>query len=262
VPAPVLVFDIETVPDVAGVRRLQGLPEHTPDADVAELAQHQRRQSAGSDFLQMHLHRVVAISCALRDAKGFHVWSLGEPTDGEGALIQRFFDGIDKLTPQLVSWNGSGFDLPVLALRGLIHGVTAPRFWEQGDEDRDFRYNNYLSRYHARHVDLMDVLSLYQGRAAAPLSQVAELAGFPGKMGMSGAKVWESWLAGDIAGIRHYCETDVANTYLIWCRYQAMRGAFDAVQLADEMALVRDALGRHAGDHWKAFVEAWRPEHP
>ena len=73
------------------------------------------------------------------------MWSLGEPDDAEPELIRRFFDGIERFTPQLVSWNGGGFDLPVLQHRALIHGVTAAKYWDWGDDDRDFKYNNYLS---------------------------------------------------------------------------------------------------------------------
>ena len=114
-----LVFDIETIPDVAGLRKLHGLGAEIADRDVAEMAFQRRRQATGSDFLPLHLHRVVAISCALRERDSFSVWSLGEADDDEGELIQRFFDGIEKYTPQLVSWNGGGFDLPVLHYRGL-----------------------------------------------------------------------------------------------------------------------------------------------
>ena len=64
------------------------------------------------------------------------MWSIGGHEETEGEIIQRFFDGIEKYTPQLVSWNGSGFDLPVLHYRGLIHAVRAPRYWDTGDDDR------------------------------------------------------------------------------------------------------------------------------
>ena len=128
-------------------------------------------------------------ACVLRERDSVRVWSLGEATDSEGALIQRFFDGIEKYTPQIVSWNGGGFDLPVLNYRGLIHGVHAARFWDQGEDDRDFKWNNYISRYHARHLDLMDLMAMYQPRAAAPLDDIAQLMGFPGKIGIGGAFV-------------------------------------------------------------------------
>ena len=158
---PTLVFDIETVPDVAGLRRLNRLPDTLSDAAVATWAAQQRRAASGSDFLPLHLQRIVAIACGLREGSTFRVWSLGEAADPEPELIRRFFDGVDRYTPQLVSWNGGGFDLPVLNHRALIHGVSASRFWDWGDDDREFKFNSYLGRYHTRHLDLMDVLSMY-----------------------------------------------------------------------------------------------------
>jgi predicted PolB exonuclease-like 3'-5' exonuclease len=183
-----------------------------------------RHQQTGSDFLPLHQHRVVAISVALRTGDSFKVWSLGDEESAEAEIVGRFFDGIERYAPDLVSWNGSGFDLPVLHYRALRHGIQAPRYWEVGDGDREYKWNNYLGRFHWRHVDLMDVLSGYQHRGRASLDQTAVLLGFPGKLGMSGDKVWEKWLAGGIREIRDYCETDVLNTWLIFLRFEFMRG--------------------------------------
>ena len=259
---PVLAFDIETVPDVAGLRSLHGLDAALPDEEVAQMAFQLRRQAVGSDFLPLHLHRIIAISCALRERDSFRVWSLGEPGDGEGELIQRFFDGIERYAPQIVSWNGGGFDFPVLHYRGLIHGVTAVRYWDLGDGDyrdsRDFKWNNYISRYHTRHLDLMDLLALYQPRANAPLDHLAQLMGLPGKIGMSGREVWTAFLGGRLEQIRSYCETDVANTYLIYLRFQRMRGALAAPAYQAECELVRTTLARSPHAHWKEFLERWR----
>src|SRR5512147_3089520 len=116
---PILAFDLETVPDVAGIRRLHGLPADLPDREVAEIAFQRRRTQTGSDFLPPQLQRVVVISCVLREADGIKVFSLDGP---EKEMIQRFYDGIEKYVPQLVSWNGGGFDLPVLNYRGLVLG--------------------------------------------------------------------------------------------------------------------------------------------
>ena len=255
--APILAFDIETVPDVAGLRRLHGHGLEISDAEVAQQAFDRRREATGSDFLQLHLHRVVAISCALRDRDSFRVWSLGEPGEPERDLVQRFFEGIEKYTPQLVSWNGSGFDLPVLNYRALIHGVHAARFWDMGEDDRDFKWNNYISRYHSRHLDLMDVLAMYQGRGNAPLDQMAQLVGLPGKLGMDGSRVWDAFQQGKIAAIRNYCETDVANTHLVFLRFQLMRGVLNEEAYAREIALVRDTLSGYSGKHWQEFMAAW-----
>ena len=258
---PVLVFDIETIPDVAGLRRLNELPAELSDEEVAELAFQQRRAKSGNDFLPLHLQRIVTISCVLRTSEGFKVWSLSEPDLNEGAIIQRFFDGIEKFTPQIVSWNGGGFDLPVLHYRGMLHGVVAPRYWDMGDGDyadsRDFKWNNYISRYHTRHLDLMDLLALYNGRANAPLDELAKLFGFPGKLGMDGGKVWSAWQDGQIAETRDYCETDVVNTYLVATRFRLMRGELSREGYEAEIAFVRDELGKLDKPHWKEFLAAW-----
>jgi predicted PolB exonuclease-like 3'-5' exonuclease len=251
-----LVFDIETIPDVALGRRLYNLAG-LPDAQVANAMFALRRQSTGGEFLPYEQQRVVAISCALRSREGLKLWSLGDINSTEAELVERFFDGIERFSPDLISWNGSGFDLPVLTLRALAAGVQAPRYWETGDGDTAFRYNNYLSRYHWRHTDLMDVLSAYQGRARVSLQNAAYLLGLPGKLGFSGAQVWDAWLAGNIVGIRQYCETDVLNTYLIYLRFQMMRGQCTRERYAEEVERVKTLLRAGKEPHYAEFLRAW-----
>lgn len=254
---PVLVFDIETIPDVAGLRALNGHPASLSDAEVAAAAFAARRDKTGSDFLPHHLHRIAAISCVFRDDEGFRVRSLGTPEDQEPKLVQDFFRIIERYTPQMVSWNGGGFDLPVLHYRAMINGVTASRYWDMGDEDRDFKWNNYLSRYHTRHTDLMDLLALYTGRANAPLDDLAKLCGFPGKLGVDGSQVWNLFQEGRLDEIRNYCETDVVNTYLVYCRFQLMRGILSKAAYEEEVSVVRAALRALDGPHWKEYLAAW-----
>jgi 3'-5' exonuclease len=255
---PTLVFDIETIPDIAGLRTLLELPADATDEDVANIALHQRRQQNGTEFLPLHQHRVCAISCALREGNQFKVWTLGDSSANEAEIIQRFFDGIEKYTPQIISWNGSGFDLPVLHYRALIHGIHAPRYWDLGEDDKDFKWNNYISRYHTRHLDLMDLMALYNARANAPLDDLAKLCGFPGKLGMDGSKVWDAFKAGKLEEIRNYCETDVANTHLVYLRFQWMRGHLTQAAYEAEIQLVRDTISSYSGPHWQAFMAAWQ----
>ena len=252
------VFDIETVPDVASARRLYQL-EDLDDKNVARVMFHKRaEETGGSEFLRHHLHRIVAISVVLRTQERFRVWTLGDADAPEQELLQRFFDGIDRFTPTLVSWNGSGFDLPVIHYRSLLHGIVAPRYWDTGGTDRDFRWNNYISRYHERHTDLMDVLSGYQPRAAAKLDEIATLMGFPGKMGMSGAQVWDSYLDGDLDGIRNYCETDVLNTYLVFQRFELIRGHLSEAGYRKACDEVRQELAAQDKPHLTEFLANWR----
>ena len=180
------------------------------DAGVLDWFLQRRRTATGSDFAP--LSSAAGRRHRLRIARrGRHSRLVDRrPGDSEPELIRRFFDGIEKYTPQLVSWNGGGFDLPVLNHRALIHGVTASQYWDWGDDDREFRYNNYLARFHTRHLDLMDVIAQYQPRASAGLDAIARLCGFPGKLGMDGSEVGAAIAAGRIQDVRSYCECDVA----------------------------------------------------
>jgi predicted PolB exonuclease-like 3'-5' exonuclease len=254
---PVLAFDIETIPDVAGIRRLYNLPEELPDAEVAEVAFQKRRSVSNNDFLPPHLQRVIVISCVLRHGDEVRVFSIGEPDATEEIAIQRFFEGINKYMPQIVSWNGRNFDLPVLVARGLINAVAAACFWDTGQDNKDAKWANYINRFHDRHLDLMDVLSLY-GARGSPLDELARLSGFPGKLGVGGASVWESYRRGAIAAIRDYCETDCANTYLLYLRFQLMRCALTREQYDQELELLRAFLVRQNLPHWEEFLSLWK----
>ncbi|MCB1639773.1 MAG: 3'-5' exonuclease, partial [Thiothrix sp.] len=122
-----------------------------------------------------------------------------------------------------------------------------------------FKWNNYISRYHSRHTDLMDLLAMYGGRANAPLDQLATLFGFPGKMGMDGSKVWDAYQEGRIADIRNYCETDVLNTWLVYLRFELLRGHIDIPRYDRECELVRHHLKQSGQEHLLAFEAAWEP---
>jgi len=254
---PVLAFDIETVPDVEGIRRIHKLPAELAEAEVAEVAFQKRRTQSGNDFLPPHLQKVVVVSCVLRNDEGLRVFSIGEPEAPEAAAIQRFFDGVNRYTPQLVSWNGRNFDLPVLVARGLIHGVTAACFWDTGQDNKDAKWSNYINRFHDRHLDLMDMISIY-GARGAPLDEMARLAGLPGKLGVGGAQVWESYRRGELASIRDYCEADCANTYLLFLRFQMMRCALTEEQYRNECAVLRAFLERQTQPHWREFLSLWK----
>jgi predicted PolB exonuclease-like 3'-5' exonuclease len=147
----IFVFDIETIPDCDASRRLHDSPEWS-DSDAANALFAGAREQSGRDFLAHYLQKIIVISAVLKTPQGVKVWSLGQEDADEKELITRFFDGIERYSPTLVSWNGSGFDLPVLHYRALLHGVAAPRYWETGDNDSQFRWNNYLSRFHQRHL--------------------------------------------------------------------------------------------------------------
>lgn len=255
-----LVFDIETIPDLPLIRQIyewQHLNDEETHAAIMSKFQVEKRTT----FLPLHLHQIVAISLVMRRETSIKVWSLGSESSDEKDLIQRFYSGIERYTPTLVSWNGTGFDLPVLHYRALKHGIVAAQYWDAGESKQDFRYNNYVNRYHQRHTDVMDVLALYQGRATVKLDQMALMLGYPGKMGMAGDKVYDAYAQGNLKGIRDYCETDVLNTYLVYLRFQMMRGRISPESLQEEEQLLQEMLAQESQDqnceHLGHFLDAW-----
>ncbi len=252
----IFVFDIETVPDVVSGRRLLGL-ENLPDESVAAAMMSLIKETTGQGFVKHHLQKIVAISVVFRTDKNVKVWSLGETSSTEAELIQRFYAGIDKYKPTLVSWNGTGFDLPVLHYRALYHGIAAPQYWETGENDSAYKWNNYLSRYHARHLDLMDTLAAYNPKSFAKLDDIAVMLGLPGKMGMSGGLVFENYLQGNLESIRNYCETDVLNTYLVYLRFQLMRGILSPENYNYEIELTKNMLKAQSEQHFQEFLKEW-----
>lgn len=257
---PLVVFDLETVPDVETTRKIYDLPADLPPDQVIEVLAYKRLEKTGSAFSPLYLQQIIIASVLFATKDTVLLYSLADGSDDEPAIIQQFFSGIERLTPRLISWNGSGFDLPVLHYRALKHRIAAPRYWDSGERDKDFKFNNYLSRYHNRHIDLMDVLNLYQARGQAPMDEIAQLLGFPGKQVLHGSAVAEAYLAGRLTEIRQYCEMDVLNTYLIYLRFEEMRGQLSAQQYDFECQRVRQMLAAKPSTthpHFHNFLAQW-----
>ena len=104
----------------------------------------------------------------------------------------------------------------------------------------------------------MDVLASFSPRANVPLDQMASLLGFPGKMGMSGAKVWETFHGGGIKAIRDYCETDVLNTYLVYLRFLLMKGDLLPDGYEAEIDELKNYLKEQTEPHFHEFLEVWQ----
>ncbi len=220
---PVLVFDIETLTDRKSGAHLYDLdlPEADVDAALAKL----RRQEAGSDFQRLPLHEIVCISGLWLNEKGqMKLFSFSQEQYTEREILQKFLSIFDKRYPTLVSWNGSQFDLPVILYRAMYHGLSAPSLFDQGEIDNQKRYNNYQNRYHQRHVDLMDVMAMFNGRNFQKLDDIAHLLGFPGKRGLLGYHIPKYVAQGQWLELTSYCEGDVLNTWLVFLRWVLLKG--------------------------------------
>lgn len=207
----VIVWDIETVPDLRGYAAANSLQGATDD---------EVREAIGDKFPKHIYHSIACIGAlvAHRDNGVWIVDALGAPHVGnrtERELIQRFVAKIAELAPQLVTFAGSNFDMPVLRYRAMVNKVPAP----------GLSARNYFNRYSEDAIDLCDVLSSYNYQTKAKLHEICKVMGLPGKPdGLDGGEVAQLFLEGKLDVISAYCESDVTNLYRMWLRYELFRG--------------------------------------
>lgn len=260
------MLDIETVPDDSAAYGLTGISSD----DI-----HQRRQlmeeyhlkatDGKNPFLRQPFHKVITIGMVkahidyTADGEAYRLEEVrcgGEVDSSEEQLLKGFFAYAGKLRPRLVTFNGRGFDVPVLKYRAMKHGIRASWLYQSGD-----KWNNYQSRYSADwHCDLLEVLSDYGASARIRLNEVCAIFGLPGKFGPDGSDVMPMYDRGEMEAIRDYCETDVLNTYLVYLRHALHTGRTSAKLHDDAVEQVRQWLATH-GEHkqvYKDFLEAWQ----
>lgn len=237
------VFKVKAIPDIDSSRRIHDL-HGLSEEDVAKAVFHKRRQQTGSEVLPHHLQRIVSISAVLRTGDQFRVWSLGEPDSDESELLKRFYSGIERYQPALVSWCGNQYDLPVIRFRSLMYSLDATQFWKQ--ESRN-----------PLHMDLCGLLAGAFSDSTISLSEVAKLCGFPGHAELTGYDVWAHYLNDNRLLIRNNGELEVLNCYLLYLRLLSNQGQLDSKTYRQECQLVRSELENSNADHLKAFNSAW-----
>ncbi len=207
----ILVFDIETVPDLRGFAAANALDGKSDDEIRAEL---------GEKFPKHIYHLIVCIGALVAHWENdrWIVDALGAPHVGDRSerdLIAAFVDKIAQLKPQLVTFNGSSFDLPVLRYRAMVHKVPAA----------GLSARPYFHRFADDAVDLCDVLSSFAPGAKATLHELCRVMGLPGKPdAINGADVDRYFREGRIREIADYCESDVVNIYRVWLRHELFQG--------------------------------------
>lgn len=218
--SPILVFDIETIPDIGTGRRLYPELKDLSDDDALTALIALRQAEAGNDFMRLPLHKIACLSFLWVENGEFSLHSLALDRLTEADILRKFFRAFAK-KPVLVSWNGSGFDVPVLLYRALHHKISAPALFNSANKP------DYLYRYGEMHVDLMDKMSLYNGYSKQKLDTIAALCGFAGKGEIDGSQVVPMVQSGDWQKLTTYCESDVLNTWLIYLRWLILTGKAD-----------------------------------
>jgi len=181
-------------------------------------------------------NQIVTIGCMLlEDYVPKRLGVVGEH-GGEGQMLDAFAHWLGVKRPTVITWNGRGFDMPVITSRALKHGVPMP--WWFTDRNTRYRYSS------EGHFDLMDFLADFGAAKSARLDAYAKLVGFPGKVGVDGSQVQPMVHAGRIDEVNAYCLCDVAQTAAIFLRVELLRGNIDRTRYR---ALARGML---------AFIDA------
>lgn len=246
-----LVFDLQTIPDIDGARRLYDL-HGLSDDDVAKALYHKCRQLTGQEILPLHLNKITAISTILVNSGHFKVWSLGDEDSSEEALLQRFYSGLQRYLPEVVSWNGRQYALPVIHFRSLLYPLDAKSYWNQ-----DSQHLSYQSRFDGRHIDLKDRLSGYQQETGVTLSELATLCGFPGKMAVLSENSWDTWSAGHIDEIRSAGQCNALNICLLYLNWQLNCGQLNINEYQSQCQLIREQLKLSTSPQLIEFEKNW-----
>ena len=260
---PVLVFDIETIADTQAARRIYPQLADLNEADTLSALTAIRIQEAGHDFMRLPLQRIVCISALYIKDGQFSLFSLSADKFSEKEILAKFFrafNDTEKL-PQLISWNGSGFDIPVLIYRAMQYDLSAPWLFEEGERIKNMRFNNYVNRFQTHHLDLMDRFSQYGASRREAMDVVASLYGLPGKTEVNGSMVGALVAADNWQTLSVYCESDVMNTWLIYLRWLRLTGQLSSSGFMEWQQQSRDYLTQLTqGDgsvRHQAFLNEW-----
>jgi predicted PolB exonuclease-like 3'-5' exonuclease len=231
----VIVWDIETILDVQRFAAAN---------DLSGKSDEEIRAAHGEKFPKHIFHSIVCIGALVAERAthgSWHVKASGAPHIGERSekeLIESFVSKIAELEPQLVTFNGASFDLPVLRYRAMVHKVSAPGLTTR----------NYFYRYTDDAMDLCDVLASFSSQARATLHEICRAMGLPGKgSGVDGSSVASLFAQGRLRDISDYCEGDVINTYQLWLRYELFRGRLTVDQFAASEADLDNYVRERAG---------------
>lgn len=247
---PLAAFDIETIPDPDIGRRVYGL-KGDDLAVVHEMVKRRLEETEDhTEYPQLPFHRVVTIGVAWLNPKSnqFKLGIVGGKAMNERDHLEGFFSMIReaKTPPRLISWNGAGFDLPVIRYRALMHGVPAPEFYRA---DGEWKWNNYQNRFHDLHVDLMDALAGFGASRWVGLGKMCELLDIPGKEFLTGA-IYDHVLEGEEKIVEEYCKLDCLDTLLIFLAWLVHTGQLSAERLRDYVEGIRDTLENEEAEGW------------
>jgi 3'-5' exonuclease len=260
-----LVFDIEAVADGQLVSALKYPGQGLMPQDAVARFRCELLEETGRDVFPPTWVLPISVTVAkvAKDFRLLDVTCLDEPQYRPHVLTRQFWQGWRHYgRPVLVTFNGRGYDLPVLELAAYRYGLSLPEWFNVNAPSYEQARNRY--NIHS-HIDLLDLFSNFSAtRVSGGLNLLARLIGKPGKTGVDGSQVQEMYESGKVAEINDYCRCDVLDTYFVFLRSRVLLGR---LSIENEQSLVDSArqwISERAGtvaafahylDHWGD----WKP---
>lgn len=262
-----LVFDVESVADASLVAKLRYSGESLEPTDAVRRYRDELMEKYQSDFIPytFQLPISVVVGKVTADFRLEDVVVLDEPQYRPHVITENFWRGWEKYhRPTMVSFNGRGFDLPLLELAAFRFGISVPGWFQETSRSFDqprYRYNT------TAHLDLYDLLTNFGAtRLTGGLNLAANILGKPGKMDIEGNMVQDMFDAGRLAEINDYCRCDVLDTYFVFLRTRVLLGKLTLEAEQKLIAETKQWLESKAEsspayrsylDHWGDWTNPW-----
>ncbi len=261
----ICVFDIESVPDI---ELLQAIFHYEGDPmDICKQAFAAQKENSGSEFLPLSFHKIISIASVLADDFGNFIkvghFAKNTPlADREEVLLQEFSAFLNKQNPRLVSFNGRGYDMPLIGVRALKYNINLFGYYEvDNPQFGKNKWENYRQRYSERfHLDLYDTLGNYGATRALSLDALCKMAGIMGKYEVCGSQVHEIiFRDNNLAQVDFYCQSDVLNTYWLFLKFELTKGMLQFNDYIANLIKMKESLPQDA-PYSKAFIESLEQE--
>ena len=263
-----LVFDIESIADAPLVAKLRYPGQSLTPAEGVRRYRSELMEKFDSDFIPytFQIPISVAVGKVAADFRLVDIVMLDEPQFRPHVITENFWRGWEKYhRPTLVSFNGRGFDLPLLELAAFRYGLSLPGWFQSTGKPAEQSRNRYNT---SAHIDLCEMLTNFGStRFNGGLNLAANLIGKPGKMDVQGNMVQDLYDLGKLAEINDYCRCDVLDTYFVFLRTRVLIGQ---LSIDAEQAIVAEVKSwleqkadqapayRHYLDYWGDWPNPWK----
>ncbi len=220
-----LIFDVEAVGDGDLISKVKYSSEELSGAEALRKFRDELIEKTGKDVLPPTFVLPISVAVAKVSAnfRLIDLTVLDEPEFRPAVIAKGFWAGWRHYgRPTLVTFNGRGYDVPVLEYAAFRYGLSLPDWFNLSAP----AYEQARNRYNRKaHFDMMDLFANFGAtRITGGLNLLANLIGKPGKSGIDGSQVQDMYTAGKAKEINDYCRCDVLDTYFVFLRAQVLMG--------------------------------------